>query len=248
MKVYLVGGAVRDKLMGKKPKDFDFSVVIDESDDTNNSDDEGNPFNWMIEILLLRGYKIFLSSPEHLTVRARFPKDHPNSKLTADFVLARKEGAYTDGRRPDVVEPGTLLDDQKRRDLTINSIAEAEDGSLIDPFNGVQDIKDKIIRAVGDPMERLMEDSLRALRAVRFRSTLGFHMEPQLHHALNSTFVLRALANVSDERKMDELNKMFKHDTLRALWTLDEYKLLRNVVFSGKVNLLATMQQKGYNK
>lgn len=267
MKVYLVGGAVRDKLMGKMPNDFDFSVVLDAQTDlfVGGPDGEINPFESMKANLIKMGFKIFLSTPEHLTVRAQFPVGsggfldgmtnipggaiNPGKKrLTADFVLARREGAYADGRRPDSVIPGTLMDDLKRRDLTFNAIAQDEDGSLIDPFNGQQDIKDKIIRAVGDPLERLMEDSLRALRAVRFRSTLGFHMEPQLHHALNSTLVLRALANVSDERKMDELNKMFKHDTLRALWTLDEYKLLRNVVFSGKVNLLATMQQKGYNK
>lgn len=255
MKIFLVGGAVRDKLMGKMPNDFDFSVVLGE-DFVPWQD----PFDSMVARLEIQGFRIFLKSPEHLTVRAQFPANSPVNmagmvmsgkkgkiqRLTADFVLARKEGEYTDGRRPDSVEPGNLLDDLGRRDFCMNAIAEAENGSLLDPFNGAQDIKDKIIRAVGDPMERLMEDSLRALRAIRFRSTLGFHMEPQLHSALSNTFVLRALANVSDERKMDELNKMFRHDSLRAMWTLDEYKLLRNVVFSGRVNLEATMKTKGY--
>lgn len=244
MKLFLVGGAIRDKLMGKTPKDFDYTAVLQRWDKIAIS--EMSPFEIMVEQLEKQGFNIFLKTPEHLTVRARFPKGHVNSKLTADFVLARFEGEYTDGRRPDRVEPGTLLEDLSRRDLTFNAIAEGEDGSLIDPFNGVQDILNRNIKAVGDPMERLTEDSLRALRAVRFRATLGFHMDPQLHAAIQHPFVLRALSNVSDERKMDELNKMFRHDSLKALHVLDEYKLLRNVVFGGKVNLIATMKEKGY--
>lgn len=245
MKQYLVGGAVRDELMGKKPKDFDFTVVLDESDVTNNSDDENNPFNYMIETLLLRGYKIFLSTPEHLTVRARFPQGNVNSNLTADFVLARKEGVYTDGRRPDSVEVGTLYDDLGRRDFCMNAIAEDEDGTLIDPFGGQEDIENRVIQAVGNPLDRLTEDALRALRAIRFSVTLGFTIEPALQLALRGTLVRDALKNISNDRKMDELNKMFRHDTIASLNALEEFRGIRDVVFQD-VNLLATLKQKGF--
>lgn len=249
MKMFLVGGAVRDKLMGKDPKDLDFTVVLEDTDLSFSA----GPFETMVANLELQGFKIFrkpdgsIVGAEHLTARARFPKGHIHERLGGDFVLARKESGYSDGRHPDSVEPGTLFDDLARRDFRMNAIAQdVETGEIIDPFNGRADIIQSVIRAVGDPKERMMEDSLRVLRALRFKIQLGFGIAPNLDDMLFDTDVLRALRNVSDERKMDELNKMFRADSIRTLRLLNHYYALGGVVFAGKVNLEATMKTKGF--
>lgn len=247
MEMYEVGGCVRDELLGVKSKDIDFSVVFEGGDLFDVED----PFRFMVEWLENLGFKIFLETPEHLTVRAQFPKTGYLSArperggLTADFVLARKDGAYSDGRRPDSVEPGTLEDDQRRRDFTMNAIAKDSKGNLIDPFGGVDDINKGLIRAVGSAHERFEEDALRMLRAVRFKVTKGFSMHHDIMQALHNKNLLERLGTVSDERVMDELNKMLRFDTLRSLQVLDEYKDLRSVLFSGRVSLDATMKQRG---
>lgn len=275
MKVFLVGGAVRDKIMGKTPNDFDFSVVMTNGDHCDMAEMNRGPngtkligpkvdfFTFMIHRLRKEGFRTFVITPEHLTVRAQFPVGSggfldgmtnitggaikPGKKrLTADFVLARKEGAYSDGRRPDSVSPGTLEDDLARRDFTMNAIAQDEDGNFIDPFGGQQDIADGRIRAVGNAKDRMMEDSLRVLRALRFRVQLGFRMDSDLAMTMVDVDVLDALKNVSDERKMDELNKMFRSSTINSLMALERFSALRDVVFAGKVNLMATMKEKGF--
>ena len=246
MKMYTVGGCVRDEILGLKSKDIDFTVVLDERDLRNSGvEDETDLFKKMVFELHNRGFKIHVEHPEHLTVRAQFPKGHPSPVRDADFVLARKEGAYSDGRRPDTVQPGTLHDDLARRDFTMNAIAKDTDGNLIDPFGGIKDIENKIIRAVGSPMERFNEDSLRMLRAVRFKVTKGFLLDHDIMQALHNEELLTKLGNVSSERVMDELNKMLHFDTLRSLKVLESFPGLRDVVFSGRVSIGATMKQKG---
>lgn len=254
MKIYLVGGAVRDKLMGKTPKDFDYSVVLEDNDKTKMNGMNFcfgpmiDPFTFMGHKLRKEGFKVFVHSPEYFTIRAHFPKGHKNARLTADFVMARKEGDYADGRRPDFVEVGTLGDDLARRDFTMNAIAEDEDGNIIDPYNGRLAISQGRIEAVGDAKDKMMEDSLRVLRALRFRVQLGFKMDTDLAMTMTDVDVLSALKdNVSDERKMAELNKMFRASVINSLMALEHFSVLRDAIFSGKVNLEATMKQKGFN-
>ena len=254
MRMFMVGGAVRDELIGTYSKDIDFSVVLDPQEIGEvgflDGHKKGVPFRFMVMELEKKGFKIFLESPEFLTVRAMFPKDHITYPgKAADFVLARKEGEYTDGRRPDVVEPGTLMDDLRRRDFTMNAIAKDEDGTLIDPFDGQDDIRRKIIRAVDDPVERLAEDALRAVRAVRFAVTKKFKIDPLLASALEFRPVLDALAqNISEERINEEVSKMFRFDTLESLRIFDRFRDLRTAVFSGKVSLDSTLKQRGRRK
>jgi tRNA nucleotidyltransferase/poly(A) polymerase len=269
-----VGGCVRDEILGVPSKDIDFTVVMEESDLRNTgTEDELDMFKVMVRRLNDQGFKIFLETPEYLTVRAQFPDRYfttpPPGKsvvpvlqrekgITADFVLARKESDYTDGRRPDTVVPGTLEDDLARRDFTMNAIAKASDGSYIDPFNGRDDIRDAVIRAVGDPMERLTEDALRALRALRFSVTKkikwpcywkSFEIEESLAEAMESEEVIDSiLDNISDERIQVELSKMFRYDTRGSLDALEQFPYLRDAVFSGSVSLDATMKLKGRGK
>jgi tRNA nucleotidyltransferase (CCA-adding enzyme) len=250
MKMFEVGGCVRDEILGVASKDIDFTVVLDDEFAEDGFNRQGNtPFEVMTLNLRKMGFKIFLETPEFLTVRAQFPDDgktHYTNRLTADFVLARKEGDYTDGRRPDKVIPGTLMDDLARRDFTMNAVAKGSDGSLIDPFNGRDDIDARIIRAVGDPVVRLREDALRAVRALRFSVTKGFEIDPHLKFALEAVSVLDAVENkISDERIQVELSKMFRFDTVASLFILNEFPHLTRAMFAGSVSLDATMKTKG---
>lgn len=120
----------------------------------------------------------------------------------------RKDESYTDGRRPDKVKfTKDINEDLSRRDFTINAMAmDPEDGKVIDPFNGQEDIKKKLIRAVGDPLQRFSEDGLRVLRACRFAAKLGFEIEERTFEAISKT--LKVFKKVSPERIHDELFKM----------------------------------------
>lgn len=253
MEMYEIGGCVRDEILGVSSKDIDFSIVLSDDDVALSA---VGPFETMVARLNQMGFKIFLETPEHLTVRAQVPKNHkifecqPNGKtLTADFVLARKEGTYSDGRRPDSVEPGTLEDDIRRRDFTMNALAKASNGTIIDMVGGVQDINDRVIRAVGNPLDRLNEDALRAVRALRFSVTKGFRIDKELEFAMQVVSVLDAIEDkISDERIADELSKMFRFDTVASLTALNRFPALTRAMFSGRVSLDSTMKQKGRGK
>lgn len=261
MKMYMVGGAVRDEILGAKSKDIDFSVVLDDGDlfkmDKAFIIGRPSPYEYMVLELESMGVKVFRDDDsipigaEFLTARGRAPHNFPTHGGRAlDFVLARKESGYTDGRRPDVVEPGTLMDDLSRRDFTMNAIAKDTDGSLIDPFHGQIDIERKIIKAVGDPFERLAEDALRAVRALRFSVTKGFAIDFDLRAAMEADVVLNDIAGtrISDERIKDELSKMFRFDTVASLYALSACPLLTRAMFFGSVSLDSTMKTKGRSK
>jgi len=239
MEMFEVGGCVRDELLGVKSKDIDFTVVLDNSDFGMGA--RLDPFLVMKFNLVQQGFEIFLETPEFLTIRAKFPKAHRNAKLTADFVLARKESDYTDNRRPDKVEPGTLMDDLARRDFTMNAVAKATDGSLIDPFGGVQDIKDGIIRAVGDPAERFGEDALRIVRAMRFAVQKDFEIEAETMRAMS--VLRRTVLGVSAERVREELTKMFNADPMRTVYILDDFDMFR-IIFDMGINFQPTMKER----
>lgn len=213
IKRYLVGGAVRDLLLGEKPSDVDYTV-------------EAPSFEAMEAWLVEKGHTIFLSTPEFGTIRSRLGKE------AADHVLARKEGPYTDGRHPDWVEVGTLEDDLKRRDFTVNAMAiDDESNELIDLFGGVRDLTNKRLRAVGDPRDRLREDPLRAFRAMRFAVTKDMTIDRDLDYAMKLVFVLDRLHSVSTDRIRVELGKMFAFDGVASMKILlNSYPAYLNVV------------------
>lgn len=206
---YMVGGVVRDQLLGRQAKDVDFTCVLDDADVRSLTADE--TFCLLGRELEHEGYKIFVTTPQFFTYRAR-----SREGAFFDFVLARREGPYTDGRRPDWVVPGTLEDDLARRDFTINAMARESEDYLIDPFGGLTDLDAKLIRCVGDPRDRLMEDPLRAVRALRFAVVLGFDIEQGTLAAIMGMGP-EPIAAVSKERRRDELEKMFKTDLVETL-------------------------------
>ncbi len=261
MRFYTVGGCVRDEIMGRASSDIDFAVVLEDNEiPAPGTSVDFDPFVFMRNQLVSQGFTIFVETPEFLTIRAQFPEGDGGfdvnktggkikagrKRLTADFVLARKESNYTDGRRPDSVEPGTLAHDLARRDFTMNAIAKSETGEFIDPYNGRQAIAEGVIEAVGDPWDRLTEDALRAVRALRFSVTLGFRIEHSLAFVMESAAVQDAIKyKISDERIKDELSKMFRYDTLASLSVLSRFPVLTAAMFSGNVSLDSTMKQKG---
>lgn len=238
-----VGGAVRDKFLGLDSKDVDFVAIPRNPDFHRNADDA---FNNLVKHLKWVGFKVFLETPQFFTVRAQVPTGHPlkNRTNVADFVLARKDGPSSDGRRPDFVLPGTLFDDLQRRDFTINAMAILDD-ELVDPFGGRGDLNNKLIRFVGNPMDRIAEDGLRVMRALRFAITKDFQLEFNTHQAIRSAFATEMLAKVSVERIRDELDKMFAKNvtqTMRLLTTFDDAFL--NVVFRDHLTLMPTLKQR----
>ena len=215
MKIYLVGGATRDKLMGIKPKDLDYVMVLDEDKVKGLKPEAG--FLIMKDWMEREGFTIWLETEAMYTIRAKFPP-HYTQKGDADFVLARKEVGYEEGTRRPILELGSLEDDLKRRDFTVNAMAEDEDGNIIDLFNGQKDLKNKVLKTPLDPNITLLDDPLRLLRAFRFAITKEFSLSTGLRYAMENKKVLDKLqVVVSAERIREEVLKMMKHDTVKTL-------------------------------
>lgn len=237
-----VGGAVRDKFLGVDSKDVDFVAI---PEDNSVFVDAHSAFTALCIHLKLKGFKVFLETPEFFTVRAQVPDDHPLKERTdvADFVLARKDGPSSDGRRPDFVLPGTLMDDLQRRDFTVNAMAILDD-ELIDPFGGQSDLDAMLLRFVGDPTQRIAEDGLRVMRALRFMVVKGFDMDMDTWDAINSDFAAEMLTKVSVERIREELEKMFFANTLWSMNVLNDLNpKVQNAIFRDGLRLLPTLKK-----
>lgn len=218
---YLVGGCVRDKLLGNKPHDIDIAV-------------EAFSYEHMRKDLINRGVNIFLETPEYFTIRGT------HKDLGAvDYVLCRKDGTYSDGRHPDFVDIGTIYDDLARRDFTINAIAIDENtGEYIDPYDGRGDLDEGLIRAVGSADKRFEEDSLRILRAVRFAIKYNFRIEPDTWDAMKA--YVENITLLPEDRIREELYKSLSYDTVRTIDMLYELKAFR-LIFSKKKSSLWLM-------
>lgn len=232
VKLFEVGGCVRDKLLGVPSKDVDFAV-------------EAESFEAMEQHIKAEGLKVFLSKPEFLTIRAGVPKGHPLRARCkdADFVLCRKDGPTTDGRRPDSVEPGTIFDDLARRDFTVNAIAvDVQSGEVIDPHGGAADLEARRLSFVGNPHARVEEDGLRLLRGLRFSLTKHLTIAEPLAFRGDVKHLLRSVAT---ERISDELNKMLAASTICTLVLLEEFWEIRDAVFERPgISLMATMKKR----
>ncbi|TGN29742.1 CCA tRNA nucleotidyltransferase [Empedobacter tilapiae] len=193
---YVVGGFVRDYLLNRgQKKDIDFVTV-------------GNG------ILLAKELANKLEYTSQVSVFKRFGTAMFKYKDTdLEFVGARKESYSEDSRKPHV-EDGTLEDDQKRRDFTINTLAISMNkenfGELIDPFNGVEDLNNKIIKTPLEPNVTYSDDPLRMMRAIRFAAQLGFEIEKKSFQAIIDN--AERISIVSFERVMDEFQKIMMTD------------------------------------
>tara|TARA_R100000697_G_scaffold40155_1_gene52338 strand:+ start:791 stop:1525 length:735 start_codon:yes stop_codon:yes gene_type:complete len=241
--IYEVGGCVRDEIIGVHTNDIDFTFVLD---NTNQTIDEG--WDEMLSHLKNEGFKIFLETKDCFTVRAKFPKGHVNEGLVADFVMARKEVGYILGTRKPILELGTLEDDLRRRDFTLNALAKDLDGTIVDLFEGRKHLEEGILVTPLNPIKTFFDDPLRMIRALRFSITKGFEIDPEVWDAMFEPGLIEHLNKVvSKERIQGEVSKMMKHDTvstLRLLAKIDkiEPKLLE-VMFGGDIWLLPSTKK-----
>lgn len=193
---YVVGGCVRDSLLGRMPEDWDITTSA-------TPEEVKKIFKRTIDTGISHGT---------VTVMA----DHTGYEVTT----YRIDGEYEDGRHPRTVEfTRSLEEDLKRRDFTINAMAYNKEKGLVDAFGGLQDLKDHIIRCVGNPLDRFTEDALRILRALRFSAQLGFTVESGTKKAIRE--IAPNLAKVSRERIAVELTKLLLSDNpwqMKAVW------------------------------
>lgn len=193
---YLVGGAVRDMLMGMSPDDTDITTDATPEQVKNVFSD----------------FNVIETGIKHGTVTV--VKDG----IPIEITTYRTEEGYTDGRHPDKVSfTSDITEDLARRDFTVNSIAYNPNIGFVDPFSGKTDIENKIIRCVGNPKERFNEDALRILRALRFSSVLGFEIDKQTSDAIHECKSL--LSNVSAERIYTELSKALCGKNIENIFT-----------------------------
>lgn len=214
-KFYEVGGKVRDEILGFSSKDIDYvAVPSEELLKSNLNADE--MFKHLKEYLIKEKFEIFLTTPNCFTIRAKFPKGY-KYQGTADFVMARKEIGYVKGTRTPIIEPGNLYDDLSRRDFTINALAKDPDtNEIIDYFNGLEDLKNKILRTPLDPIVTFDDDPLRILRGIRFMITHNFNFEINTINAIIE-YDYSKMKVVSQERIREELYKCFKYDTWKTM-------------------------------
>ena len=213
--IYIVGGYVRDLLMNRKvPTDIDF---VTEQNGILLAEKIAEEINPNIKVSIFKNYG---------TAMFRY------NNIDLEFVGARKE-SYTENSRKPEVENGSLEDDQKRRDFTINSLAislnKENFGELIDPFNGQNDMTNKIIRTPLEPHQTYSDDPLRMMRAIRFATTLDFNIEEKSLNAIKKE--VDRIKIVSMERIMVEFNKiMLSKRPSKGLNLLDETSLLNYIL------------------
>ncbi len=197
---YVVGGAVRDTLLDKRPSDYDVATSAPPQD----------------ILRVFKGYKTVETGARFGTIGV-LSQGH-----LVELTTFRRDGEYLDARRPETVSfTDELAEDLARRDFTVDAMALDENGALVDPFGGAADLAAGVVRAVGDPFSRFTEDALRILRGVRICARLGFDMDgPTKAAALR---LAPSLTKISAERVRDELSKLLVcDDAARCLRDYDE--------------------------
>jgi len=207
-KAYIVGGCVRDIIMGKEPKDVDIASSADPEQISQifKTHDIGKSKDFGIVVVQQDGF----------------------SFEVAQF---REDGEYTDNRRPDSVKAVKSFEkDAMRRDFTINALGIDKDGEIIDYVGGLDDLKNKIIKAVGDPKKRFKEDALRILRLLRFAAKTGFDVDENT--LTSATELLDSLQTLSVERIRDEFFKSAEtgESLARFIEKLDELGILERLI------------------
>lgn len=209
---YAVGGCVRDSIIGRVPKDWDI---------TTSARPE--------EVIKIFPDSVYENKFGTVGVKIR---GENNITSIVEITTFRKEGQYSDFRRPDEVQfSNSIEDDLSRRDFTINAMAMDAKGNIIDLFEGQEDIKNKIIKTVGNPKERFGEDALRMIRAVRLASELQFNIDTKTFSAIIDNINL--LSYIAKERIRDEFVKIIMSDDSGPAWGITQMEktgMLRYVI------------------
>jgi poly(A) polymerase len=196
MEVFIIGGFVRDKIIGRPTHDADIVCV-------------GNAIDLAQKVAVCYSPKPAVSFFKNFGTAHFKIQEKDGQWLDVEFVGARRESYRASSRKPDVV-PGTLEDDQNRRDFTINaltiSLNKKNYGQLIDPFNGLGDLKEKRIHTPLEPLTTFSDDPLRMMRAIRFASQLDFRIDQQTFDAIIQDAA--RISIISQERITEELNKI----------------------------------------
>ncbi len=229
LETYLIGGFVRDKILGRDTNDADFVCV-------------GNGIELAKEVA-----KQFDPIPP-VDVFKNFGTAHIriSDNFDMEFVGARKESYQSDSRKPEV-EPGTIEEDQNRRDFTINALAislnKKNYAKLIDPFNGVKDMEDRIIRTPLEPSLTFSDDPLRMMRAIRFATQLNFVIEEKTWQGIRDCAA--RINIISQERITDELNKIVASPKPSIGFDLLYKSGLLNIIFPAMVDLAGAEYKDG---
>lgn len=194
---YVIGGFVRDKLLGRPTKDIDVVCV---GDGIALAEETAKHFAHRPQVNIFKTYG---------TAQIKITSDHNRDEAEIEFVGARKESYRADSRNPSI-ESGTLQDDQRRRDFTINamgiSLDEVHFGEMNDPFDGIGDLEKKLIRTPLAPEQTFSDDPLRMMRAIRFASQLDFVIEEKTLAAITAN--AERIKIITTERIIEELNKI----------------------------------------
>lgn len=235
MPCYVVGGFVRDKIIGRPTKDADIVCLGNSIALAHKVAEQFNPKpvvsffkNFGTAQIKLQNFSSFSEagslSAQHL--------EGGKGEIEIEFVTARKESYTYNSRKPEVV-PGTLEDDQKRRDFTINamgaSLNKNDFGKLLDPFDGLKDIEQKIIQTPLEPSQTFSDDPLRMMRAIRFASQLNFSIAEQTFSAIKEN--AERIKIVSQERITDEINKIMVCTKPSVGWDLLSKSGLLKIIF-----------------
>ncbi|WP_394274223.1 CCA tRNA nucleotidyltransferase, partial [Peptoniphilus lacydonensis] len=205
---YIVGGCVRDKFIGVEPEDYDIT--------TSAKPEEIKE--------VFRDFKNILIGEKYGTVGVLI-----NKKLY-EITTFRIDGKYLNFRKPEsVIFSDNLTEDLKRRDFTINAMAIDESGKVYDPFGGKDDLREKTIRAVGDPIKRIREDAIRIMRAIRFAGRLDFYIDEELFDAISTEREL--LKKIPPERIFEEFSKMITSDRPSSYLLIMEETGVLDVIF-----------------
>lgn len=230
---FLVGGCVRDIVIGRKPKDWDIT--------TNAKPDQ--IMSLFEKTVYENQFGTVMVFVPHLSTKTLAPTDETQKGdvsretlldggeyMQIEVTPYRIEAKYTDFRHPDEVKFSEKLeDDLRRRDFTVNSLALDSKGQIVDLFDGLKDIKDKMLRAVGSPDDRFNEDALRMLRGVRFACQLGFSVSYETTESIVKNSQL--IKKISQERIRDELIKIIMSENPgTGIAMLQRFGLLKNII------------------
>ena len=210
---FIVGGCVRDSILGLNPNDYDVTTSAPPSEILN----------------IFKNFKLIDNGIKHGTVGVIIDKE------VYEITTYRLEGEYENNRRPKSVSfTSNLVEDLKRRDFTINAIAYNDKMGIIDKFDGMTDIKNKIVKTVGEPDKRFNEDGLRLIRAIRFSSKLNFKIESNTLHSIYKN--ANIIKNISRERITDEFSKILMGNNPQDIIILYKTGILKSIGVTSNIS------------